>query len=360
MVRSAAILLVLVSHALIFFFHWSYLQLRELFYITGFLGVELFFVLSGFLIGKIILKEVLADASWPSLRRFYLRRWFRTLPPYFLVVLFLLATGSPFTWQNLFFVQTFQRRSMGFFPVSWSLAIEEWFYLFVPLLLLLVAAGSQPHRRARRVLVTCFVVIGASLTARWFVVRAMNPPFAFGVAHQPPLRMDSLTLGVVLAVLSVHYPRGYEFLASRRRLLFPLALAGIGFTVGYQLFVLYRQFRVDQSVYVRTGFLLVVPVFISLLVVSLESSRSLNRERPRSWWVRSIEFLSVTSYAAYLIHSSIFGSLSQRGAQKENPGLAAGYCVAAFSLTLLASYFFYRLYERPILRLRDRLTASPR
>ena len=84
--RSVAIGLVLVAHALSFFTRWTAFDLNALYYVLGFLGVELFFALSGFLIGRILIETVLSERTWPSLRRFYVRRWLRTLPPYYLVL----------------------------------------------------------------------------------------------------------------------------------------------------------------------------------------------------------------------------------------------------------------------------------
>ena len=92
--RSVAIGLVLMAHSLTFFFRWTRLDLDASYYVLGFLGVELFFVLSGFLIGRILIEDVLPERSWRSLGRFYIRRWLRTLPPYYLV-LFLLPVDRP-------------------------------------------------------------------------------------------------------------------------------------------------------------------------------------------------------------------------------------------------------------------------
>ena len=133
--RAVAIFLVLVAHLV-----------HEVEYI-GFYGVELFFALSGFLIGGILLESYKkADRFNISLLiNFWLRRWWRTLPNYYLFIcIFLICHGLkgyfPSYEQLLRFV-TFTQCTGGnqfFFSVSWSLCIEEWFYLLFPIPLLLV------------------------------------------------------------------------------------------------------------------------------------------------------------------------------------------------------------------------------
>ena len=69
-----------------FLFPFYFDDLVGFYGVTASFGVEIFFVLSGFLIGQLIIKEVLTPPSWRGSRRFYVRRWLRTLPPYYLVL----------------------------------------------------------------------------------------------------------------------------------------------------------------------------------------------------------------------------------------------------------------------------------
>ncbi|MFG5995624.1 acyltransferase family protein [Salmonella enterica] len=123
--RSIAIVMVLISHSRMFFTQYADVQWLSF---NGFFGVEVFFVLSGFLIGRIIIKSVVEKPSFSNLLTFYKRRWYRTLPLYFLMVFVLFLVGKQFHWTNLIFLQNFDEVSLGFFPVSWSLSIEEWFF----------------------------------------------------------------------------------------------------------------------------------------------------------------------------------------------------------------------------------------
>jgi peptidoglycan/LPS O-acetylase OafA/YrhL len=136
--RAAAILMVVCSHVL-----WIYPKsdnfIYLLFELFGFWGVELFFVLSGFLIGSILYKTFVNEIfTLQSVFHFLKRRWFRTLPNYYLVLLLniLIAFFLGFSIENMgsyfFFLQNFSSKSSAFFPESWSLSIEEFTYLLLP------------------------------------------------------------------------------------------------------------------------------------------------------------------------------------------------------------------------------------
>ena len=112
-------------------------------------GVELFFVLSGFLIGGIIIKEFQNNTAFgiKQIFHFWKRRWFRTLPNYYLILLLnviivyfgiIKEDFLQFNWKFFFFLQNFAHHFYGFFWESWSLSIEEWFYLLFPIILMLL------------------------------------------------------------------------------------------------------------------------------------------------------------------------------------------------------------------------------
>ena len=109
-------------------------------------GVELFFVLSGFLIGSILIRDIHErGASMATLKNFWIRRWYRTLPNYYFYLLisyFMLKpwrTGISMHPSYLLFLQNFAWPTPQFFVVAWSLSVEEWFYLIFPLLRVLAA-----------------------------------------------------------------------------------------------------------------------------------------------------------------------------------------------------------------------------
>ena len=108
------------------------------------MAVEVFFVLSGFVLAPQIMYCV-QQRSFATLLRFLARRWMRTIPPYLVSLIVVSALfgellSSDF-WRYLFYVQNLWRQASvnDYFPIAWSLSVEEWFYVCFPLLLLISA-----------------------------------------------------------------------------------------------------------------------------------------------------------------------------------------------------------------------------
>ncbi|NCP51979.1 MAG: acyltransferase [Flavobacteriales bacterium] len=142
-VRAIAISMVVMAHAMFIFkgYNHSFFDVLNIF---GFLGVEIFFVLSGFLIGGILFRIFKSNhVSFKDVKHFWVRRWFRTLPLYFLFLILnvsialLLGIELPRSlWKYVFFLQNFSEVHIAFFPESWSLSVEEFAYLLAPIMLL--------------------------------------------------------------------------------------------------------------------------------------------------------------------------------------------------------------------------------
>lgn len=144
LLRCIAIVLVIIQHCRHLLpnkTHKAIMMLKG-----GFYGVEIFFVLSGFLIGSIFLNNVILknEITLQSIKNFWVRRWFRTIPNYYLAIfihigtLFLLKKDlSGFGISYFFFFQNFAWPYPDFFHASWSLSVEEWFYLTLPIMSLI-------------------------------------------------------------------------------------------------------------------------------------------------------------------------------------------------------------------------------
>jgi peptidoglycan/LPS O-acetylase OafA/YrhL len=169
--------------------------------------------------------------------------------------------------------------------------------------------------------------------------------------------MDSLMVGVALAGVSVHLPKAWAQLASRRRIRVPLAGAGLLYTGGY-LWTLIHEHAIDASNYARTALFLFVSLLAAVLLACLETSESLNVAAARLGWTRVFRFLSVTSYAAYLLHMEVFDAFKPLAAKTSSAPATFLIAATALALTLLLSAVMYRRFERPILRWRDRRTRG--
>jgi peptidoglycan/LPS O-acetylase OafA/YrhL len=224
-------------------------------------------------------------------------------------------------------------------------------------LALLGAARTGRRRPAAAFFTACFAIIAVSLAARFAYVFTSDPTWDFGIRKKPPLRMDSLMVGVAMAGVSILLPRVWERLARSRRALFPAATLGLLATGGYQLWSLFHAHAVDTSVYARTVLFLLVSLFAGAILLCLETSESVNGWLARHRWTRAFHFLSVTSYAAYLLHLEIFDLFEPLAARAGTAAQANVPAAAALSLTLLLSAGMYRWFEKPILRFRDRLTG---
>jgi len=352
--RAAAIAAVLIGHAAAVFGHlWNVVSV---YYWSGYLGVELFFVLSGFLIGRILITELIEAPTWAVLRGFYARRWLRTLPAYFAVLGVLAALGRPISWPLLTFVQNFDAATLSALPISWSLAVEEWFYLVLPLLLLAVARCWYARRRTA-FLACCATVVVLSLALRVVYVLRTNPTWDFGVRMQIPLRMDSLVIGVLLAALRAYRPEVYARVTAHAPALALLALSTLVAVTLYWQFGLGGGARVDQSFFARTVMFDIVSVAFAGLIAALERQWS---EPATGIGTRAIAGLSVVSYSVYLVHFDAFRFVLSFRSWSAGAWASAGWLVLALVATAVATAVLYGVVERPGMMLRNRIAPRVR
>ncbi|MDR3476712.1 MAG: acyltransferase [Gammaproteobacteria bacterium] len=216
--RAMAILLVLMTHISQYipglsFVHYNMEWATPLY--NGWIGVDLFFVLSGFLVGSTVIKHL--NQQTFSIHSFFLSRFFRIIPAYLAVifVILLLKETLPANWQtilplfgkkavatNIFLLTDYLPGYIGI--PSWSLSIEEHFYLLLPFFLLLV-------RKFETRVYTTLALIALALLFRMVTYRV------YGIGEATPMaivfkyiyfpfhdRMDSLAMGVLIALIHHH------------------------------------------------------------------------------------------------------------------------------------------------------------
>jgi len=359
--RGVAILLVLLRHAV---FGVSSVQgiethsrLTFLFLAMGQLtwsGVDLFFVLSGFLIGGILLD---VRSSPRYFQTFYLRRAYRILPLYFLVIgLSLLphlaaefsaaraAHTSPLPmpwWVYALFVQNFWMAHLGTFGpsgigITWSLAIEEQFYLTIPLVIRKV--------RPRNLLIVLLMVI---VCAPWLRV-LLHSSMAFpGLASYvlTPARADGLSLGV-LAALLVRNPTFWNWLRSHRLILWQITIL---FFLGtcYMTWQGYDALSLPMTTW---GFSWLAVFYTCILLIATLPGDGIV---PRILQNNALMRLGTLAYCSYLVHVAIMNALRHplRVHFPQYPvaaWLTGG--VLGMVLTLLIAALSYKYFEKPLLR----------
>ncbi len=350
--RATAITAVVLSHSSIFFDKY-FSENTQFFASLGFFGVELFFVLSGFLIGTIILNIVYQFDSFRTLLHFWVRRWFRTLPNYFLFVLihFFLFTAMGRKVDNIgfyfVFLQNFKEWGGGFFPVSWSLSIEEWFYIIFPFFLWFgfkIKSVSQ-SKILKRFLSTVIIYILLFLFVRIILVLVWEPNWGSGVRLALIMRLDAPIYGVLAAYIAYGYPEHW----SKFRLFYFLAGTIIFFISGL-LFVFYGN-CFNSSLFFKTAFFSFVSISIAMWLPLLYSWKSKN-----TLLLKVITNISLWSYSIYLCHDPIrrivYFSYLAMGNFKFIVTLS--FFLIYTALAIYMARFVYLCFEKPVMDLRER------
>lgn len=314
----------------------------------GWMGVDLFFVLSGYLIGF----QLLAPLSRGEPLRFgafYLRRAFRILPAFLAVlavyVLFPAwreAPGLQPAWQFLTFTLNIliDYRHNQAFSHAWSLCVEEHFYLLFPLLAWWLA------RHASRVLVVgaVAVVVMAGMLLRAYAV-LHGKDWLESIYYPTWTRLDGLLAGVLLATIQAYRPGWWD--AAQRRAN-TLAVAGL-LVVGASIWLFRDKTAFAASVF---GFPLLATGLALLVAAAAGSTGWMGRWRiPGAGWIAGI------SYSLYLSHKlamhAVHDALSNWSAVH---GLIA-FAVYALAIAVTGALLHYAI-ERPFLHLRTRLARG--
>lgn len=313
---------------------------------AGFLGVNVFFVLSGFLITSILLAEWTADGRI-GLRNFYVRRALRLLPAMFVAVAIALpaclavATFRQWAEQAVFAIfYVFNFFLMARNPVReglnhlWSLSVEEQFYIvWAPLLVLLL------RRRINLRLAISALLVGVIAVRIGLIIKGEN---TFRI-YVSPLSADQLFVGVLAAVMLAH-----RNTAEWLRRIATTRNAWIAFGLLTVAFVFLPS--VTSAFYPLGGYTLVALVAVVVIVnVYLRPDESLGRTLA----VRPMVWLGRRSYAAYLYHVPF---LTLAGAYVHGRLAIAAIVAPA---TLIAIELSYRYVEQPFLRLKDRFEPRP-
>lgn len=313
-----------------------------------YLGVELFFVLSGFLIGGILIKTIDVSSSFNCVLNFWKRRWWRTLPNYYLFLLInlvgfgLLKPDFTFSWSYLFFVQNFLAPNAGFFSVSWSLAVEEWFYLLTPLIYFAFLGATKKVDKA--FWLTCIIVIAVSMLARIYYILQYDVSWNLEIRKVVLLRLDSLIYGVIVAWFWLKF---HAVLQKNRLPLFMSGLFFLGISIAIK----------NNPAINNSGLLL----FFLFPAASLGAALCLPLFA--SWSGKVKQFLgakfvtctSLWSYSLYLVHIPLLEiyRITIFPLLKDSLVLQAVGFSFWLSLSYLFSFFIFRYFENPIMQFRE-------
>lgn len=345
--RSVAILFVLIAHLSPFF--KNNILIFNLLYHSGLYGVELFFVLSGFLIGQTLLVKVAPLFSFKEIKKFYISRLLKIIPLYYFVLIcFILVDNFIFKTKYLhlyhfIFLQNFFQTETAFFAVSWTLSIQFWFYLIAPIVFLMI---GQKKYSPKKLIMGFIVIIIVIILLRLGYVCLLNPSFDFGIRKNILARLDSLFIGVFFAILKLKYKLLYNKLAS----LFPFIISLVTLMIFY-LFYVYKMIILsitffDKSIFFRVFSWPLISFMLIIFVIHLENSKFVNNVLKNKRIIYGFfTKLSTISFSIFLIHYEIYNYFENN---LKHLNVSQSIIISTTIIVTL-SFLLYNFIEKPIL-----------
>lgn len=362
--RAIAIIFVVICHYMEIFYTFTE-GLVEFFFNfcnwwLAFYGVELFFVLSGYLIGTIYFKTLANATQQPlsALWVFVRRRWWRTLPNYYLFVfvniLVLISLGGYIeieaVLKSLVFLQKiFPSVGSPFFGVSWSLAVEEWFYLLLPLSFLLFY--KLPLKAKSKDSFMLLLLLPSLLKIIFILNHPLYGNYQEAFRFTTFFRLDAIFFGVLLAYIWRKEKIKNFLIIYRQKLLF-LGLLLLCFNAAYAFLFLVKPIQNSVLYFLFTplnalAILACFPYFITMPSTAM----SLKLTQRITW-------ISMISYSLYLCHvpiKQVCDYYIYPYVDKASFVQNFGYILLLCALALGLSHLIYHYFEIKILKFRDRI-----
>jgi peptidoglycan/LPS O-acetylase OafA/YrhL len=320
--------------------------------LLGYAGVELFFVLSGFLIGTIILKAYLSDSFNSSIIAAFLkRRGMRTLPNYYVVLVLNIILGISLgydmkgAWRYFFFLQNFTNYQITFFYESWSLSVVEWAYFIIPFLFWFTYKIST-NRKLSFLLTSLGLIFFFHLIRFWFHknhfisdLTQWNEQVKSIVLY----RIDSVLIGFVVAWLHFFYKDKmknicvYLFILALH--LFFLQFVAMN-VLGYDIISKPTYFLVFYFTFSSVTFALTLPIFA-------------NWKNAKGFIAKIITWISKLSYGMYLVHFGLISVLITFLKENYLQDIPVSLLIVIYLFFVtLFSYLLYNFVEKPFMNRR--------
>jgi peptidoglycan/LPS O-acetylase OafA/YrhL len=353
--RAFAILFVVAGHG------GNLIESETYKYINLFLfdGVSIFFVLSGFLIGRILI-EILKNNKVNSklIINFWIRRWFRTLPNYFLILSIVVLLNIIFTknfilldkLKYFIFSQNLFTGHPNFFPEAWSLSIEEWFYLITPFIMFVLIRVFKIEVD-KSILITVIGILISATLFRYFRFSSLTvediETWSSIFRTQVATRLDSLMYGLIGAYIYINYMKFWR----KYKVHF--------FIIGLLLFIS------DKFDFFHLGQFGLYDCVFSFSVVSIATLFLLPYlsllKNGKGFVYKYLNIISLISYSMYLVNYTvvlewIIIKIDWTILQNFNSyiSLISKYCLFWF-LTIVFSILIYKYFEIPFMKLRDKV-----
>lgn len=355
LLRAVAIVLVMHEHGYLFFDQLVQQDLWRAPMLVD--GVTLFFTLSGFLIGRILFDLIAkGQLNSPSgLLRFWTRRWWRTVPNYVLVLSIVLvwhwvneAWIPGHWWSYYLFSQNLFQPQDKFFAEAWSLGVEEWFYVLLPIAFF-ICLRTWRGRRSIAIWTALLLFLSVPILLRaWKLVNGIDIPHIDSHTRRVVcMRLDNIIIGVMAAWLAYARPVQWQFYRKW------LAVAGASVLIAFRLqLAIWGDSPMRALLFEHN----VEAIGCALLLPLLSSW---DPARPR-WLIGPVQQLARLSYAMYLLNLtivlfSVMPLLPARfnGAAQESWRMSFLPLAVHWFLTLALAFLLYHGFEKHMTAMRD-------
>ncbi len=321
-------------------------------------GVSIFFVLSGFLIGRILIRTInKGEFGFKELYDFWIRRWFRTLPNYYFTLTLLLLSSivlNKFTipeidWSYYIFCQNLFSVGSNYYAEGWSLAVEEWFYLLLPFS---VYALRKVTTKRKSVLISTIFFLIAPLILRYVRIN-LGEPIALSeldseIRKVTIFRLDSMMYGILGAIISINYSgmwKKYKYHAL---------LAGV---ILYITLIITRK---ELFEYANEWVYVIESLTVLLMLPYFSEFKSTSHK----FILNSITYISLLSYSMYLLnftlvrwHLMIYINSILSKLNYTTDIWYIKYLIY-WLVTIGASHLIYLYFEMPMTKRRDKYSIG--
>lgn len=353
--RAIAILLVMIFH-----FGQGLPSWLEPVKQIGWTGVDLFFVLSGYLIGFQLLKEY-KQTSEISFRKFYLKRFFRIIPVYIAVLVLYYSlpnmregSGMPPLWRFLTFTQNLglNAQTQKSFSHAWSLCIEEQFYLLLPITIM--AVFRFKISKATPYIILVLVLAGIAFRIyNWnehvqpFIDSGDRRQMVYGflekVYYPSYNRMDGLLIGLGIAAIFNFWPKLKDFLTKHGNI---VLLIGLGlFIFAYNVCENFLTYK--TMVY---GLPLMSIAYGVIVIAAISPTCVLYKFRTKLTYI-----IATLSYGIYLTHKQLYHLVKLWIGSLNSEVLEPWTFWICVLVAILGALVLHILIEKPFLKLRNKI-----
>lgn len=345
--RGVAVLLVLFRHMTLethdnSLINLVFLGMRRI----GWIGVDIFFVLSGYLVTRLLWREQ-SSLGKANVLRFLKRRSLKIFPLFYLLILGSVVLNTQhrqIDYKNLLVELVFvQSYFDGLWTHTWSLSVEEHFYLLIATMFAVATLSGtrNPHKLLLPLVTTAVLSFGLRS-----YVSLTNMDYSFHTHISASyLRFDGLALGAITAITTWQKNE----LASQTTLRLKW-LTFISTAVFAPYLLLHSQ---ETSIVVRTVGFLLVAVLTSILIVTITLCQVRNQKKNRTLLTTLVARIGVDSYATYLLHLPLFEAINSLNLDRFSPNWLVG--ALSMAMAILAGRLISHLVDLPLLRFRDRI-----